>query len=213
MAPSQSSKSGQSGLISRAAIPRPITMPLLVAMGAGLGQLVWTTFDSVKAIAWLAGLASPFCILCATAVWAMRDKMDLAFMLETLGADAYRAAFELETSLRRRSTWLAAKTCLASLLAAAPAISNQLIGPIWQPMVILGGGAIGYAASAYLVADYWDHQLRAQRSKDMYEKKVSEERRKLLSDGSGEVVDNNLTRFDGTAGWTSSSILLTSSDQ
>lgn len=169
-------------LIAWLEVPRGFTLFALFALGLGLAQLLWIYVDSVKVLAWLSGLTAPFCMLCATAVWAMRDKADLAFLNESITAEEYLKASSLERTLRRRSTYLAARTCIAALFAAMPAISNQLIGPVWQAMVLAGGGAVGFAVHAYLVADHWDHQLRAHRSQDIYIRKRAEERQALIND-------------------------------
>lgn len=170
------------------AVPRGLTLFVLLALGAAIAQLLWLRIDSVKVLAWLSGMASPFCMLCAAAVWAMRDKADLAFLNDALSAEQYKNASRLERRLRGHSTMLAAFTSLAALFAAMPAVSNQLIGPIWQPMVLVGGAGVGFAIYAYLIANYWDHQLRAHRSQETYKRKRLDELAKLVEDGEREAT-------------------------
>ncbi len=66
------------------AVPRVVTLPILVLAGLGGGQLLWLYIDSVKVLAWASGMATPFCMMCATVVWAMRDRLDEAFDTEQM---------------------------------------------------------------------------------------------------------------------------------
>jgi hypothetical protein len=187
-----------SSWISSLAIPRRLTLPVLMLLGLATAQAVWLAFDSVKILAWLSGLASPFCMLCATAVWAMRDKAELAFTSDSLNSAEYLRAQNIENNLRHRSTLLAAQTAFSALIAATPAMSNQLIGPVWQIMVLGCGCAVAFAIYAYLISSFWEYQIRAQRSKEVFgRKQVSEQ--KELTEYVEKSAKNSSTLFPG---WT-----------
>lgn len=170
-----------SQLIAWLAVPREITLPLLSLLGAGGGQLLWHYVDSVKILAWASGMATPFCMMCATAVWTMRDRFDEGFDADDMSAQAYQRLVELITTHRVRSTFWASLTGLMALLSAVPAISNQLIGPIWHWMVLACGGAVAFAVYAYLLANYWDLQIRTFRNKQHLERKRQREMQDLLA--------------------------------
>lgn len=183
MAFNQDQRSGQLARLGAwLAVPRRITLPVLFLVGSGLAHLIWLNVDSVKFFAWVSGITAPFCMLCAAAVWAMRDKADLAFLSDSLSAEEYKNASKLESQLRSRSTALAARTCIAASLASTAAVSNQLIGPVWHWMVLAGGAAAGYSVYAYLIAEHWDWQLRAHQSQEIYKRKRAEERAQLIAD-------------------------------
>lgn len=150
-----------SQLISWLAVPRVITLPILVCLGVALAQLVWCYVDSVKIHAWLSGLAAPFCIMCATTVWGMREKLDELIDTDLLDGNAFERYVELTNSHRNKSTFWASLSALMGLIASGPALSNQFIGPVWQWMVLPAGGAVFVAIYAYLLANYWELQMRA----------------------------------------------------
>lgn len=205
MASQQNQVSRNTGYLTWLAVPRGLTLPVLLLLGSGIGQLIWLAIDSVKILSWLSGLASPFCMLCATAVWAMRDKAEISFNTETMNSDEYRNACKVQQSLRDRSTKYAAITSLAALVSASPAISQQLIGPIWQVMVVFSGAAVGFSVHSYLLANYWDHQLREHRSKVVFEQKRLREQQDLVS----AIERSSALGQSGTTGWSVSSMSLT----
>ncbi len=171
-----------SRLIGRLAVPRVVTFPILIAFGLGLSQLAWHYVDSVKILAWASGMSSPFCMLCATAVWAMRDRIDDAVDTELMSSSEYRRFDEIVRKHRAKSTFWAAITAVMAMLASGPAVSNQLIGPIWHGMVLLSGAAIGVAIYAYLLANYWENQIQGYKSQRRLSDKQRRERNQLLED-------------------------------
>lgn len=183
-----------SRLIGWLAVPRVITLPLLMAGGMAFGQLLWFFVDSPKIFAWLAGVASPFCVMCATAVWGMRDRMDSALDIDQMSSWQFQQYVDLVNRHRARSTGWAAATALMSLLASTPAISNQLVGPVWQWTVIGCAGAVAFSVYAYLLANYWEQQIRAYQNHEKIERKKRQE--------SDELVKELCTPFRSTeVGW------------
>lgn len=188
------------------AVPRAVTLPLLMVMGLGCGQLLWQYVDSVKILSWASGMATPFCMMCATVVWAMRDRLDDAFETDQMSSQEYQRLVDLVLQHRLRSTHWAAVTGFMALTSSAPAISNQLIGPIWHWMVLSTGCAVSISIYAYLLANYWDHQLRSYRNKQRIENKKRAERKDLLD-------QLNQTRpTQGGTGWVNGPDLMAPSD-
>ena len=169
-------------LVGWLAVPRVVTFPILISLGLGLAQLAWHFIDSVKILAWASGMISPFCMLCATAVWAMRDRIDDAVDIELMSSNEYRQFESLVRKHRNRSTFWAAVTAVMALLASGPTLSNQLIGPIWHGMVLVSGASIGCAIYAYLLANYWETQIRGYKSQQRLAEKQRREREQLLAD-------------------------------
>ena len=183
-----------SRLIAWLAVPRVITFPAFLATGIGVAQMAWLVVDSVKILAWASGMASPFCMLCATAVWAMRDRIDDAVDTELMSSGEYQQFEKLTSEHRFRSTSWAVGTAVLALAASMPAVSNQLIGPIWHWMVLASGTAVGGAAYAYLLANHWEAQIRAYRSRQKLSQKQRSERERLIQDmvaGVGTLSDRD----------------------
>ena len=162
------------------AVPRAITLPVLIALGVGCSHLLWQFVDNVKVLAWMAGMATPFCMMCATVVWAMRDRLDDAFDTEQMSSQAYKQLVYLVTQHRSRSTNWAIFTGLMAMVSSIPTVSNQLIGPIWHWMILGTGCAVSISIYAYLLANYWDHQVRTYRNKQKLETKKRAEKEELL---------------------------------
>lgn len=169
-----------SQLVGWLAVPREITLPILVLIGLGASQLLWHLVDSVKVLSWVSGMATPFCMMCATVVWAMRDRLDDAFDTDQMTAQEYQRLVELVLQHRSRSTYWAAITGLMTLVSSIPAVSNQLIGPVWHWMVLGTGVSVSGAIYAYLLANFWEQQIRAQRTKKKLESKRANEKKELL---------------------------------
>jgi hypothetical protein len=147
-------------MIGQLIIPRPITRLALAVVGVGLAQLLWV-FLPAKLLAYASGVAAPYCLLIAGAVWSMRDKADSAFDGEMLTSAAYKQARNAASAMRRRSMARATYTAVAALMAGSAAISAQVAGPIWHWMVIGAGLAVAEASYSYLLAYQWEEQLRA----------------------------------------------------
>jgi len=186
MAAEQSNhRRGISGVVSALLIPRKVTLPALAGMGAVVGQLLWVYIDSVKILAWIAGMATPFCMMCTTAVWTMRDRMDEAVDVDQMSAKEFRAFSAMSSEQRARSTTWAAVAGLATLLASTPAISKELADSVWQWMVIGCGISVGTAVYSYLLADFWEKQIRASRHKQKLDAKLRQEINALQREISG----------------------------
>lgn len=180
------SKNRSGGVVSRLvswlAVPRPITLPVLWIVGALVGWAFWSFVDSVKILAWLSGLASPFCTMCATVIWAMRDKLEDAVETEEMSAETYERFDGMNESHRNRSTAMASFVALMSLVAAAPAISFQLMGPIWEGTVIAAGMAVTTSIFGYQTANYWDLQIRRYKSQQVLQAKRQAAQEALLEE-------------------------------
>lgn len=186
-----------SRLIGWLAVPRVVTFPVLLLLGLGFAQLAWLFIDSVKILAWASGMASPFCMLCATAVWAMRDRIDDAVDTELMSSDEYQQFDQLVTKHRARSTSWAAVTAVMALVASMPAVSNQLVGPIWHWMVLSSGAAVGCAVYAYLLANFWEIQIRAHKGRQKLARKQQSERERLMQEMLAGAKPLNSSGWDG----------------
>ena len=182
-------------LVSWLAVPRLITLPVLLVLGAAAGYFLWKYVDSVKILAWLSGLASPFCTMCATVIWAMRDKLEDAVDTDEMSADTFEKFDGLVESHRNRSTFVATAVALMSLLAAVPAISSQLLSFIWETSVIVACMAVAFSIYGYQLANYWDLQIRRFKSKQVLEAKrktaqnAELEEERMLAVPSKQVAD------------------------
>ncbi len=165
-------------LIAWLAVPRVATLPVLLLIGLGIGELAWRFVDSVKILAWASGMAAPFCMICATSVWAMRDRLDDVIDTESMSSREYARFDQMVISHRARSTRWSGVAALMALLAASPAISNQLAGPIWHWMVLGSGAGVMCSIYTYQIAGHWETQIRAYRTK---QKLVSMQRREKQS--------------------------------
>jgi hypothetical protein len=169
-------------LIGWLAVPRVITFPMLILIGVGVGELLWRGIESVNILAWVSGMASPFCMLCATAVWAMRDRLDDVIETESMTSDEYLRFEGLVSLHRSRSTTQAGLSAMMALLASAPAVSNQLVGPIWHWMVLGCGVAVGCSIHSYLMANHWEKQIRAYKSQQRLADKRRREKERLIEE-------------------------------
>lgn len=181
------SRGTASQLVSWLAVPRSITLPILLCIGAGVGWGLWKYVESVKILAWLSGIASPFCTMCATVIWAMRDKLEDAVNIEEMSANVYERFDGINESHRNRSTFMASLVALMSLVAALPAISNQLLGPVWEFTVITAGMAVTTSIYGYLLANYWDLQIRRYKSSKILDSKREAANSELME------VDSNFS--------------------
>lgn len=179
-------------LIAWLAVPRVATFPILLAAGLGVGELAWRFVDSVKILAWASGMAAPFCMICATSVWAMRDRLDDAIDTDQMSSNEYARFDQLAAKHRSRSTLWSGAAAVMALLAAAPAISNQLAGPIWHWTVLAAGAAVTCSLYTYQLASYWETQIRAYRSKQKLSAMKRREKQDLLDEigaGTGSLKE------------------------
>lgn len=132
---------------------------MLVIILAVAGEIVWRLLP-VPLMAYLSGVSASFCLLCAGAIWGMRDKADMLKDAEHLTVAELKGACAVSKDVRRRSTWRSAYAAFAALVAAGPAISQQFSSAVWEWMMIAGGVAIAEAAYSFLLANAWEEQLR-----------------------------------------------------
>jgi hypothetical protein len=159
--------------------PTRLVRLALLALGALVGAALWkwATFDLVT---YLSGAVAPFCMLCAGAVWALRDKAEDR-LVPTSGDSAEVArAFRVVNELRRQFAPLAVRTAVLALVAAGPAMSAQLAKVIWEWSVYAAVIAAAEASFAYLLASAWDERLRAEREKRTVDGLREAERIQLL---------------------------------
>lgn len=159
MAAGKAEVRGRGSVLTFISTPRPILRIALVIILAVVGEVVWRLLP-VPLLAYLAGVSASFCLLCAGAIWGMRDKADMLKDAEHLTVAELKRACAVSRDIRRRSTWRSAYAALAGLVAAGPAISQQFSSVVWEWMVIAGGIAVAEAVYAFLLANAWEEQLR-----------------------------------------------------
>ncbi len=149
------------------AVPRPITLLIMLAICGGCGQLLWLYVDDIKVMAWLSGMAAPFCVACATTVWVMRNKLDESLDVSSMNSQQYQKLMALSKQQRSRSIKLSACTMIAASVASSPAVSEQLAGFVYQWSVILAFCAVGFSVYAYMFAEQWDRQIQEKKRNDL----------------------------------------------
>lgn len=187
---------GHRSLLEQLAIPRPITRIGLAFAGTGCAQLAWV-FLTAPLIAYLSGVAASFCLLCAGAIWSMRDKADMVLEGDHLRAREFKMARQSAGVLRRRSTWRAALVAICALAAASPAVAQQLAGAMWHWMVLVGGIGVGEAAYGFLLANAWEDALRSHRDSMLQQAKENDERTALIA----RLEAGSHTSAESSAGW------------
>jgi hypothetical protein len=185
-------------LIDRLLTPRPITRIALWAIGILLAQAAWH-YLPVKLLSYVSGIAAPFCLLIASTVWSMRDKVDAAFDGEHLDSASFQKARRTAQFMRRRSMFRAALVAIAALAAGSPLISNQVAGPIWHWMVILAGLGVGESTYSYLLADAWEEQARAMKDHKILQSKQRDEQEALIARIEASVTARSSTSSNHTA--------------
>lgn len=171
---------GRQSLVDVLLVPRPMTRLVMLCVAVSLGELMWR-FLSIELLAYASGISAPFCLLCASAVWSMRDKSNDALSGDHLNSSAFARARAAAAALRSKILLRAALVALCALFALGPAVSNQLIGPIWHWMVLLGALGVSEAAYAYLIAAAWEDELFALRDRQLQEQKEQQERDALIA--------------------------------
>lgn len=159
MAAGKAEVRGRGSVLTFLSTPRPILRIMLVIILAVAGEIVWRLLP-VPLMAYLSGVSASFCLLCAGAIWGMRDKADMLKDAEHLTVAELKGACAVSKDVRRRSTWRSAYAAFAALVAAGPAISQQFSSAVWEWMMIAGGVAIAEAAYSFLLANAWEEQLR-----------------------------------------------------
>jgi len=120
-------------------------------------------------------------LLVAGAVWALRDRLDEALDGEHLTSDEFERRVKNAARERRRFMLRATRVALCALAAGSAAVSQQLTNDIYHWMVILGGVAVGDTVYSYMLANSWDEQIRALRSRKILETKQQTEREELIA--------------------------------
>lgn len=179
MAAGQAEIRGCRSFLEQLATPRPITRIGLAVAGFACAHLAWI-FLPPQLIAYLSGVAASFCLLCAGAIWSMRDKADMVLEGDHLRAIEFKNARNSARLLRRRSTWRAALIAGCALAAASPAVAHQLAGAMWHWMTLVGGVGVGEAAYGFLLANAWEDELRNHRDGLLQRAKESDERKALI---------------------------------
>lgn len=191
--------------ISWFAVPRRITLPLLALVGVAIGELLWYFIDNLKVISITSGGAASVCIMVMSAVWGMRNSISSGISGDTLSAITYQKRLRpLIASHRSKAIFYTALSATMALLAASPAISIQLTNTVWQWMVLAGGGAIGFVVYAFLLVNYWEHQIQIQKELMQYQAKKKKEQDELLSVLSTTVHST----FTSPQGWSDGPSLL-----
>lgn len=155
----RSARTKSKSIISSIVIPRYITLIALVFFGSNFGFLLWEFFPQAS-IAWASGVFAPFCTMCATLVWASREKVDDLIDPQNLSSEECERIFELSQEHRGRVFICAPITMIYALISAAPGIALQFGIQISMPMSVIAGGAVGAAIYSYLLANSWDEQIR-----------------------------------------------------
>ena len=169
-------------LIAWLAVPRVVTFIFVVALGVGLGELASRFINKDEIFAWLSGMAAPFCMICATAVWSMRDRVDDLIDTEALTSGEYSSFAILVAKHRARATFWAAVAAVMALTASGPAVASQLLGTVPHWMVLGCGGAVGGAISCYLLANHWESQIRDYKTRQRLLSKRQREKLALMSE-------------------------------
>lgn len=180
-----------SGVITWLAVPRKATLIVLILIGIGFARAVWVFFPDPKIISWLSSIAAPFCMICATFAWAMRDRFESVLDVSAMTSSEYAVSSLIETKVRRQSGWLAVRVAVAALITFLPALAAQFLGSIYLWMVLLAGVAVAYSAYAYLVAEYWDLQFRTFRHNETLRYKKDREQNDLLERMSSAKRDDD----------------------
>lgn len=142
-------------------------------------------------------MLSPFCMICATAIWAMRNRMDDLVDTEAMTSEVYARFQQLSAQQRSRSTRWASATAVMALCASSPAVSIQLAEAVWHWMLLLAGCAVAVSIYGYMVANYWERQIWAYRSQQKLQRKRAQEREALAN-----VLRTSTKPIDGRMDWT-----------
>lgn len=158
MAAREAELRGSATLTDALLTPRTATRVFLLLVAVGIAHFSWQHLP-VKLLAYLAGLAGPFCLLCAGVIWSLREKADEALSGDDLPPERFAACRNASRLVRRRMAVKAAYVVVCALLAIGPAVSNQLVGPVWQWMVFASVIGVAEAAYSYVIANSWEEEL------------------------------------------------------
>ena len=133
-----------------------------------------------KTLGYVSGLAGAFCMITATAIWSMREKVDVASAETHWDAASFARASMASNVVRRRSMIRAAAVTFSALAAASPLVSSQASQTVWHWMVVAGGLGVAEAIYSFLLANAWEEELRAVRSRRILESKERQERERAV---------------------------------
>lgn len=179
MAARQAEIRGRNTLTDTLLTPRPVTRLLMLCLCVLMAGAAWH-YLPVKLLSYLSGVSGPFCLLCATAIWSLRDKANDALSGDDLPVAKFQSYRDAARAVRVRVSLKAAYVALCSLLAFSPAISNQLAGPIWHWMVIAGGMGVAEATYGYMIANAWEEELIDLKDRHRLAAKVDAQRQALM---------------------------------
>lgn len=200
MATGQGQIRSDTDIVAALLVPRPVTRLALLVVGVVLAQVAWWILGK-SLLGYVAGIAGPFCVLCATAVWGMRDKADDTLGGSVTSPEQFQRERRAARAVRARSTARAAWAALCGLLAASPAVSLQMTGDIWHWMVLAAGAGTAEAAYSYLIAMSWEDQLIALKDEKRLEELRTAERQRLVAQmEASKVIYSNVTKWDAGQG-------------
>lgn len=187
----RSSGTKSKSIIDAIVIPRYITLIALVFAGSTFGFFLWEFFPQTS-IAWASGIFAPFCTMCATLVWASREKIDDLIDPQSLSFEECERIVELSHEHRARVFLCAPVTMIYALASAVPGIALQFGMEISMPMAVVAGGAVGAAIYSYLLANSWDEQIRRFKSEMI----LQAIRRMEIDTHSKEIKDSEATDLE-----------------
>lgn len=180
--------------------PRIITLVFLILCGIAIGWISWSVFPT-KTIAWLSGMAAPFCTMCATIVWGSRGKLDDLIDLDSFNSDEYIKFSELNSEYRTRAMKWTALTLLYALLSAMPAIVEQMGADMLQFMPLISGAAVGASIYSYLLANSWDSQVRDYKNSKILGKLKKNESARFIKELEAAESESRISPVNVGKGW------------
>lgn len=139
-------------------------------------------FAETKVVAWLASMVPPFCMMCATSIWSMREQITEMLDPGMMRAEEYARFTTFASQRREEVTRLTAWVTVAASLAFIAPSAHLMDGVIRGWMVLLCGAALGFSLFSYVRATHWERQTREYRDKRRIEYKRLMEKEQLIND-------------------------------
>lgn len=171
---------GDLSWFDRLIVPRPISRLVLLICFGLLAEALFRLLTK-EALGYISSVAGALCLMCATAVWSMRDKLDDKINGEHSSAKEFQDLRRLSAKLRRQAMSRSVRVAICAILAASPTLSFTVTKEIWHWMVLLAGVATAEAIYGYMVANLWEEQLIAYRDRLVLASKRAGERSALLA--------------------------------
>jgi hypothetical protein len=171
---------GDLSWFDRLIVPRPISRLVLLLSFGLLAEALFRLLTK-EALGYISSVAGALCLMCATAVWSMRDKLDDKINGEHSSAKEFQDLRRLSAKLRRQAMGRSVRVAICAILAASPTLSFTVTKEIWHWMVLLAGVATAEAIYGYMVANLWEEQLIAYRDRLVLASKRAGERSALLA--------------------------------